>query len=99
MPTEILFVVCVVVWHDTKRNTLDKITEVIFISHPSTTTRLIHASQLLSSIDFSHHDIYAAENYHYIGNGVAKTKILENGQINETWRTHPIAIRVRPTIA
>jgi hypothetical protein len=27
-------------------------------------------------IDFSHHDIDAAENYHHIGNGMAKAHIF-----------------------
>src|SRR6266487_1829361 len=54
---------------------------------------------LLSAIDFSHHDIDAAEDHHHIGDGVAKAKIFKHSEINETRRTDPIAIRVRTAVA
>src|SRR6059058_3274365 len=52
----------------------------------------------LSPIHFSHHNIDAAENYHHIGHSMAEAEVFEHGQIDETRRTHPIAVRVRSTV-
>jgi len=32
----------------------------------------------VSTIDFPHHDIDAAENHHHVGDGVAETHVLQN---------------------
>src|SRR5437867_1699184 len=51
------------------------------------------------AIHFSHYDIHAAQNYHHIGDGVTKTKVFQHREINETRRTHPITVRIRPAVA
>src|ERR1051325_1828386 len=52
-----------------------------------------------SSIHFAHHDIDAAEDYHYIGDGVTETQVLQHGEINEARRTNAITIWVRGAVA
>src|SRR5437773_4289771 len=100
MPTEILLVVCVVVWHPRNRHTHDKTREVDFIN-PS----VYHSSsnlgklELLSAIHLSHHNIHAAEDHHHIRHGVAEAKIFQNSQINKTRRAHAITVRIRSTVA
>src|SRR5262249_26848324 len=51
------------------------------------------------TIDFSHHDIDAAEDHHHVGHGMAQAKIFKHSEINKTWRTDPIAIRIWSAIA
>src|SRR5947207_842822 len=51
-----------------------------------------------SAIDVDYYDIDAAENYHYVGDGMAETKGFQHGEINKTRRTHPITVRIRSAI-
>src|SRR5260370_33262689 len=46
------------------------------------------------AIHFSHHDINAPENHHHIGDGMSETEIFQHSQVDETWRTHTVAIRI-----
>ena len=51
-----------------------------------------------SAIDFAHYDVDAAKNYHYVGNGVAEAKILEDREINKARWPHSIPIRIRAAV-
>src|SRR4029453_4033066 len=41
----------------------------------------------------------APENYHYVSHSVAETEVFQNGQGDETRRTHPITIGICSPIA
>jgi hypothetical protein len=60
--------------------------------------RRSHQGKASSPIDFSHHDVDAAENYHHVRDGMAQAEVFKYSQVDETRRTHPIAIRVRSAI-
>ena len=47
-----------------------------------------------SSIHFSHYDIDAAEDYHYISDSVTEAQVLEKREINEAWWAHAVTIWV-----
>src|SRR5947208_15287428 len=53
----------------------------------------------VSAIYFSHHDIYAAENYHHVGHCVPQTQVFQHSQIDETRRAPRVTIRVVPAVA
>src|SRR5260370_30610190 len=52
----------------------------------------------VSPIHFSHHDINAPKNHHHVGDGVPETKVFQHRQVDETWRTHTVAIGIRPAV-
>ena len=52
-----------------------------------------------SPIHLSHHDIDAAEDYHYVSHGVPEAQVLEKREINETGRAHPVPVRIRAAVA
>ena len=56
-------------------------------------------SVLHLSVHFPHDDIDAAQNDHHVGDGVTETHVLENREVDETRRAHPIAIRIRAAVA
>src|ERR1051326_4000190 len=52
-----------------------------------------------SSVHLSQHNVHAAEDNHDVRHEMAKAQVLENRQVDETRRTHPIAIRIRRAVA
>src|ERR1035441_10084861 len=56
-------------------------------------------SKEFSPVHLTEHDVHAAENDHGVGNPVAEAHIFQNRQVDETRRTHAVAIRIRRTVA
>src|SRR3954462_700621 len=55
--------------------------------------------RLSSSIHFSHHDIYAAQNDHDVSHSVSNAHVFQNSEVDEAGRTNSISIRICRPIA
>jgi len=51
-----------------------------------------------SPIHFSHHNIYAPENHHHVCDCMPETEIFQHRQVDETWRTHTVAVGICPAV-
>src|SRR6266403_3559806 len=51
-----------------------------------------------SAIHLSHHDIYAAENYHHVGPCVPQAQIFQHSQSDEVRLSHAVTILGGPCV-
>src|ERR1700722_11837402 len=50
------------------------------------------------TVDFAHNNINAPQDYHYIGDVLANTHVLEHGQVDQARRPHPVPVWVGRTV-
>ena len=52
-----------------------------------------------SAVDFAEHDVDAAKNGDGVGDGVPEAQVLEDREVDEGRRAHPVAVGIRAAVA